>query len=123
MRRFSCFLFICLLASIVLGLISAGAVQQSQYCYVPPYSSIASVPPIVMLVMERDHKLYYEAYNDASDLDEDGKLDVGYKHSINYYGYFDPYKCYRYDGSGANAKFVPTRVTSNKYCGGGAETS
>lgn len=123
MRRFSCFLFICLLASIVLGLISAGAVQQSQYCYVPPYSSIASVPPIVMLVMERDHKLYYEAYNDASDLDEDGKLDVGYKHSINYYGYFDPYKCYRYDGSGANAKFVPTRVTSNKYCGGDGEWS
>ena len=26
------------------------------------------VPPIVMLTMGRDHKLYYEAYNDASDL-------------------------------------------------------
>ena len=32
-----------------------------------------------MLVVGRDHKLYYEAYNDASDLNGDGKLDVGYK--------------------------------------------
>ncbi len=88
-------------------------VAMGGYCYSPP-SIATSVPPLVMLVMERDHKLYYEAYNDASDLDEDGKIDVGYKHSINYYGYFDPYKCYSYDGS----KFVPVSITTNKYCNG-----
>ncbi len=92
------------------------------YCYVPPFVG-TNVPPLVMLVMGRDHKLYYEAYNDASDLDGDGKLDVGYKHSIDYYGYFDPYKCYVYQGSGANAKFVPVRQTQNKYCGGNNEWS
>ena len=27
--------------------------------------------------MGKDHKLYYEAYNDASDLNNDGVLDVG----------------------------------------------
>jgi len=54
------------------------------------------VPPLVMLVMERDHKLYYEAYNDASDLNSDGVLDVGYNPAIDYYGYFDSYKCYDY---------------------------
>ena len=32
-----------------------------------------SYPPLNMLVMGRDHKLYYEAYNDASDLDGDGR--------------------------------------------------
>jgi type IV pilus assembly protein PilY1 len=38
-----------------------------------------SAPPLNLLVMGRDHKLYYEAYNDASDLNGDGALDVGYK--------------------------------------------
>ena len=35
-----------------------------------------TVAPLNMLVIGRDHKLYYEAYNDASDLDGDGMLDV-----------------------------------------------
>ncbi|MEX2051918.1 MAG: hypothetical protein WD944_11895, partial [Steroidobacteraceae bacterium] len=30
------------------------------------------VPPLNMIVLGRDHKLYYEAYNDHSDLDGDG---------------------------------------------------
>jgi len=98
--------------------------KMDKYCYVPPFVSIgASAPGLVMFVMGRDHKLYYEAYNDASDLDDDGKLDVGYKHSITYYGYFDPYKCYKYDGQGNNAKFVPVRKTNDKYCGGAGEWS
>src|SRR5690606_29478003 len=56
-----------------------------------------AVPPLNMLVMSRDHTLYYEAYNDASDLNGDGVVDVGYKPlEIDYYGYFDSYKCYEY---------------------------
>src|SRR5687767_11437814 len=38
-----------------------------------------STPPLNMLVMGKDHKIYYEAYNDASDLNGDGALDVGYR--------------------------------------------
>ena len=54
-----------------------------------------SLPPLNMLVMGRDHKLYYEAYNDASDLDDDGVIDVGYKpDSITYYGYYNSFVCY-----------------------------
>jgi len=86
----------------------------------PPFMG-SQVPPLVMLVMGRDHKNYYEAYNDASDLDHDGNLDVGYKHSYDYYGYFDPYKCYVYNSS--ISTFVPSRATSNKYCGGTGEWS
>ena len=93
-----------------------------EYCNTPAFIT-QSVPPLIMFVMERDHKLFYEAYNDSSDLDGDGRLDVGYKHSIDYYGYFDPYKCYTYQGSGSNAMFVPVRKTSNKYCGGAGEWS
>jgi type IV pilus assembly protein PilY1 len=63
-------------------------------------------PPLNMLVMDRDHKLFYEAYNDASDLNGDGITDIGYKpNEIDYFGYFDSYTCYDYNsGSG---RFVP----------------
>jgi type IV pilus assembly protein PilY1 len=90
-------------------------------CDPPPFIS-AGASPMVMLVMGRDHKLYYEAYNDAQDLDEDGKIDVGYKHSIDYYGYFDPYKCYTYTTTGTE-RFIPERYTADKYCGGTGEWS
>jgi type IV pilus assembly protein PilY1 len=64
-----------------------------------------SHPPLNMLVMGRDHKLYYEAYNDASDLDGDGVIDVGYKPAkIDYYGYFNNNACYGYSGD----KFTPS---------------
>ena len=72
------------------------------------------VPPIVMLTMGRDHKLYYEAYNDASDLNDDGKLDIGYVPAIDYFGYFDSYKCYSYSAN----LFTPITATNNKQCSG-----
>ncbi|TBU78780.1 hypothetical protein DNK10_03315 [Pseudomonas daroniae] len=73
-----------------------------------------SVPPLNMLVMGRDHKLYYEAYNDASDLDGDGVIDVGYKPTIDYYGYFDSNRCYTYSSN----RFNPAEPASNKKCSG-----
>jgi len=80
-----------------------------------------AVPPLNMLVMGRDHTLYYEAYNDASDLNGDGVLDVGYKPAdVDYFGYFDSRKCYAY---GAAAGFVPVRQTGDKRCGGASEWS
>lgn len=82
----------------------------------PLYLATAeAAPPLNMLVMGRDHKLYYEAYNDASDLNGDGVLDVGYKPTqIDYYGYFDSHRCYSY-GSG---KFTPGAAAPNKTCSG-----
>lgn len=81
----------------------------------PMYMS-ESVSPITMIVLGRDHKLYYEAYNDASDLDSDGNLDTKYDPNIEYYGYFDSYKCYTYNSSGKY--FEPNSVTSDKTCSG-----
>lgn len=76
----------------------------------------ASVPPMNMLVMGRDHKLYYEAYDDHSDLNNDGVLDITYKpNQIDYYGYFDSYKCYTYD-SGAG-RFVASSANPNQGAG------
>ncbi|WP_160797470.1 pilus assembly protein [Craterilacuibacter sinensis] len=84
--------------------------------------------PLNMLVLGKDHKLFYESYNDTSDLDGDGTLDVGYKgyelkkspqlgesiYKIDYYGYFDSYKCYGYK----NNRFEPDSTTSDKTCSG-----
>ena len=84
-----------------------------------------SAPPLVMLTMSRDHKLYYEAYNDASDLNDDGQVDTRYKpDEIDYFGYFNRYACYDYD-SGLK-RFVPKSVKTpaqvasrDKTCAGG----
>lgn len=91
----------------------AGSLNLSQ----SPLFLTSGQAPLVMLTMARDHKLYYEAYNDYSDLDGDGSLDVGYKpDKIDYYGYFDSHKCYNYDTT--NGLFVPASVTANKKCSG-----
>ena len=54
------------------------------------------VPPSVMMVMGREHNLFAEAYDDASDIDGDGYLDTMYDPSITYEGIFDPNLCYQY---------------------------
>ncbi|PCJ30332.1 MAG: hypothetical protein COA90_09745, partial [Gammaproteobacteria bacterium] len=105
--------FLILLISSLFTLNShAAAIAQS------PLFLSEGAPPIVMLTMGKEHKLYYEAYNDASDLDGDGLLDTTYKPTtIDYFGYFDSFKCYEYK-SGGGGKFVPKSTTSNKQCSG-----
>ena len=60
------------------------------------------VPPSVMLVMGREHNLFAEAYDDASDIDGDGYLDTMYDPSITYEGIFDPNVCYNYNNNKNN---------------------
>ena len=98
--------------------VAAAAYTANDFAAVPPFITAGS-PPLVLLVLGRDHKLYYEAYNDASDLDGDGDLDVGFQPGIEYYGYFDSYKCYTYNSSAQ--RYDPTRVTTTKSCGGSGE--
>jgi type IV pilus assembly protein PilY1 len=74
-----------------------------------------AVAPLTMLVVSRDHKLYFEAYDDATDLDGGG-IDLNFKPSVDYFGYFDNHKCYAYDNS--NQYFYPTAVTASKECPG-----
>lgn len=91
----------------------ASAATTSVLSQTPLFVSDAA-PPMNMLVVAKDHKLFAPAYNDASDIDEDGVLDIYYKPSIDYTGYFDSYKCYSHDGS----MFVPVATTSDKTCSG-----
>src|SRR5688572_650729 len=101
-------------AGVLSGLLMSGASAAPLNVANVPLFLPGAVAPMNMLVMGRDHKLYYEAYNDRSDLNGGG-IDVGYKpFAIEYFGYFDSYKCYTHDG----AKFVPQSVTTDKTCSG-----
>lgn len=93
-----------------LGVAQAGNVAQ-----VPLFVTQSAVPQ-VMLTMSNDHQLYFEAYPDYADLTGDGKAERTYNHEVDYYGYFDPYKCYIYSGS----QFEPVSTTHDKYCNQGS---
>lgn len=88
-----------------------------------------TVSPHVMINTSNDHQFFFKVYNDYSDLDDDGIPETTYKHSVDYYGYFDSSTCYDYkqpafDVNGnsvvdADDKiFVPVSKTADKYCTG-----
>jgi len=86
-----------------------------------PLGSTTSATPMTMLVAGKDHKLFYEAYNDASDIGgapdggPDGKLDVRFNPKITYYGLYDSALCYRYDQT--EKMHIPTMVAgANGVC-------
>ena len=101
------------LAAFVMTLMTSGYVPVSSAAPLSlankPLFLGATAPPMLMMVMGRNHKLYYEAYNDTSDLNNDGIIDVGYKPTIDYYGYFNSYACYGYE----NNVFVPKSIKSD----------
>jgi type IV pilus assembly protein PilY1 len=66
-----------------------------------PLNSGQSYPPLVMIVAGKDHKQFYEAYNDTTDLDGDGLIDARFNPRIVYAGLFDSKLCYR--GKGVNS--------------------
>lgn len=72
--------------------------------------------PMMMLVMGRDHTLYYEAYNDASDLDGDGAIDIKFMPEYDYEGYFNVDACYTYN---TWKTFIPVELatTDSSICG------
>ncbi|MDR2725802.1 MAG: hypothetical protein LBC90_07075, partial [Candidatus Adiutrix sp.] len=63
--------------------------------------------PQVMLVLERDWKMYYPAYNNLTNLEGDGDPlntpDIGFNPAVTYVGYFDPNSCYGYGPPASNA--------------------
>jgi type IV pilus assembly protein PilY1 len=63
-----------------------------------PLSIQDSAKPMIMLALGRDHRMFYEAYNDASDIDGDGTLDIRFKPAITYLGLFNSTLCYTHSG-------------------------
>jgi len=69
---------------------------------------------LVQIVMERDNKLFFEAYPSYEDINGDGVLDNKYKPTeIEYYGYFEPNFCYQVVGGD---HMEPVSISTNKKC-------
>src|SRR5689334_15976210 len=88
------------------------------YTAYPPFIT-QTAPPMVMLAMSKDHRMFFKAYTDVVDLDGDGTIDNTYKDTIDYYGYFDSNKCYSYVP--ANNDFEPAAAATganSHFCDG-----
>lgn len=82
-----------------------------------PLLALKTAPGLVMLTLSRDHRLFYAAYNDTSDLTGDGVVDVGFKPSITYYGNFVSNRCYDYITTGTNSPlFRPLALADANGC-------
>lgn len=92
----------------------------TDYDAVPPLLA-ESAKPMVMLAVSKDHQLFYKAFTDFDDLDADGVVDITYKNSFEYAGYFDSFKCYQYDST--LNYFKPVSITADKYCSGSDQWS
>ena len=80
-----------------------------------PLFLTSSVPGAVMINMSVDSQLFFSAFPETADLIGDGEPpDRGYIHAVDYFGYFDPYKCYEY--STTNNRFEPVSISTDKYC-------
>ena len=86
--------------------LSAGSAQALNIADSPLFLSTAA-EPLVMLTLSNDEQLYHKAYTDFDDVDGDRLIDIGYKDTINYSGYFDAKKCYGYNGTVDAGKFEP----------------
>lgn len=79
-----------------------------------PLFLTTSAKPLTMIVMSKDQQLFYKAYTDWGDLDGDNVPETTYKHSFNYYGYFDATTCYDYNS--LTTRFEPKAKSTTKYC-------
>lgn len=77
--------------------------------------------PILMLALSNDAQWFRRAYDDITDLDQDGQIEVTYKNSYAYYGYFDPDLCYRY--STQQGRFEPVAGALTHQCNGPQQAS
>jgi type IV pilus assembly protein PilY1 len=93
--------------------LSAGSAQALSISDSPLFLTKAA-EPLLMLTMANDEQLYHKAYTDFDDVDGDNHIDVSYKNTINYSGYFDPTKCYRYNSD----RFEPEAAAANHDCSG-----
>ncbi len=83
-----------------------------------PLFVAGSKTALVQLVVERDNKLFYEAYPSYEDIDGDGEIDIRYDpERIDYYGYFESTFCYRT----VNDVLEPVAVAEAKKCKGVAD--
>jgi Tfp pilus tip-associated adhesin PilY1 len=121
MKRFTIALLVAIAGT--MGHHQAMAQTMNSYTAYPPFIN-KSVPPAVMLMMTKDHRLFFKGYNDIVDLDNgkpggDAAVDTTYKDNIDYVGYFDSKKCYDFGngttGFGGTGRFNPSAAGTGAY--------
>ena len=98
---------------------SAGGPGDGKLLYSAAVYLRQNIPPLVMVLMAKDEKLFYKAYSDLIDLDEDSVIDDTYKDAISDHGYFNSSTCYDYNAT--NNRFEPQSAafgTNLHYCSG-----
>ena len=122
MKRFTIALLVAIVGTV--GHHTAMAQTMNSYTAYPPFIN-KSVPPAVMLMMTKDHRLFFKGYNDIVDLDNgkpggNAAIDTTYKDNIDYVGYFDSKKCYDYSlappqAFGNTGRFNPAVAGTGAY--------
>ncbi|WP_163134115.1 pilus assembly protein [Agarivorans sp. Alg241-V36] len=108
------------LAIFSLGLSASATSANNLALATKPLYVAQYLPPMVMLVMSRDHSLFYEVYNDYSSIKGDDNIDLDFSPSKHdYFGLFDSHLCYKYgladeDDSNSGSLFVPVAGVSNE---------
>lgn len=74
-----------------------------------------TAPPLLMLGMSREHTMFQEAYNDYTDIDGDGKLDIMFDPSIEYEGIYDFHLCYKYSTDTSKLSNISNNHSSDHY--------
>ena len=111
--------FVRLVLAVLVGF--AGSAGHAQPLPIPPNILAANNLPMVMLSASKDFTMFWKAYTDFDDIDADGVIDRTFMPAFKYYGYFDPTKCYSYNGSPLATRFEPKRISdANGYCTAGA---
>lgn len=113
------FIFLVLLVSLYIQKAEAAPAvgEMGYYCINPPFVS-DTAPPLVMFIMSKDQQLYFKAYTDTFDLDNDSIPDTTYKDSITYYGYFSSDRCYDY----VSGQFNPAGLVNGYVASPGIST-
>jgi type IV pilus assembly protein PilY1 len=108
-------------AVLLIGTLSAAITTSALTIPNVPLSVQPAAKPMVMLTAGKDHRFFYEAYNDAGDVDGDGTLDIRFKPTITYLGLFSSDYCYSHNNSDSNSgRFTPSGNASGplKTCSG-----
>ena len=82
-----------------------------------PINTASGGQPLIMLMLGRDHSMYYEAYNDLTDLDEDGGVDGVFTPHVVYDGIFESNWCYTYDSDAGMFRMSSLASDSVSYNG------
>jgi len=113
--------------ALTLALLLIPAAAASAGVATSPFAVTYQVNPLVMFALSNDHQLYKKAYNDYSDLNDDGTIDTTYNNAYDYLGYFASDMCYAYEantsyttpaGGSTTGLFVAISAAADHQCSG-----